>query len=293
MLTRDGAFTQNTNGNLVTADGFEVMGYPAVKGVVNTAAPLAAINIPVVGQVQQPQSTTSFGMTATLDSSATVGTTVPGQVEVYDSLGNNYEATVNYTKAANGWDYSVSLPDTLTPVSNTAAGVTTINYNFGANATLDTGTNLTITGPTATVQLRLPHRPLLRPNLFQLCYSPHHPVNCGRNHRCYGNSHGNQLSITGTNISTSGSVIQDPVASANATGTLSFDSSGNLVSPATNIANISFSGLSDGAAPLNMTWKIFGSDGAPTIGQVDATSSTSAPRKRLRQWLVSGLCNWY
>jgi flagellar hook protein FlgE len=85
-----------------------------------------------------------------------------------------------------------------------------------------------------------------------------------------------QLSITGTNISTSGSVIQDPVASANAAGMLSFDSNGNLVSPATNIANISFSGLSDGAAPLNMTWNILGSNGTPTIGQVDATSSTSA-----------------
>ena len=277
MLTRDGAFTQNTNGNLVTADGFEVMGYPAVKGVVNTAAPLAAVNIPVVGQVQQPQATTSFGMTATLDSSATVGTTVPGQVEVYDSLGNNYEATVNYTKAANGWDYSVSLPDTLTPVSNTAAGVTTINYNFGANATLDTGTNLTITGPTATGTATITAPAITPPeSVSSYATALTTQLTAAGITGVTVTPTGNQLSITGTNISTSGSVIQDPVASANATGTLSFDSSGNLVSPATNIANISFSGLSDGAAPLNMTWKIFGSDGAPTIGQVDATSSTSA-----------------
>jgi flagellar hook protein FlgE len=92
LLTRNGAFTQNTSGNLVTSGGLEVMGYPAVNGVVNTNGQLAAVNIPVIGQVQQPQATTTFGMTANLDSEAAVGTSVPGQVQVFDSLGNSYEA---------------------------------------------------------------------------------------------------------------------------------------------------------------------------------------------------------
>jgi flagellar hook protein FlgE len=87
---------------------------------------------------------------------------------------------------------------------------------------------------------------------------------------------GGQLSIVGTGITTTGSVIQDPVASANATGTLTFDSSGNLVSPATDVSGISFAGLSDGASTLNMTWDLLGPSGAPTISQVDATSSVSA-----------------
>jgi flagellar hook protein FlgE len=282
MLTRDGAFTQNTNGNLVTADGFEVMGYPAVKGVVNTAAPLAAVNIPVVGQVQQPQATTSFGMTANLDSSASVGTTVPGQVQVYDSLGNNYEATVTYTKAANDWTYGVSLPDTLQPVSKTVGGVSTINYNFGSSggtyATVNAGTNLTITGPTATSTATTTAPPIVANESVANYVTDLTTAltNAGITGVTVSSPAAGQLSITGTNISTSGSVIQDPVASANAKGTLSFDSNGNLVSPATNIANISFSGLSDGAAPLNMTWNILGSNGTPTISQVDSTSSTSA-----------------
>jgi flagellar hook protein FlgE len=64
--------------------------------------------------VQQPQATTNFGMTANLDSSAAIGTSVQGQVQVYDSLGNSYEATVNYTKTAtNEWSYGITLPDTL------------------------------------------------------------------------------------------------------------------------------------------------------------------------------------
>ena len=152
VLTRDGAFTQNTSGNLVTSDGLSVMGYPASNGVVNTNAPLAAINIPVIGQVQQPQATTTFGMTANLDSAAPVGTSVPGQVQVFDSMGNSYQATVAYTKTGtNEWSYSVSLPDNLTAApaaapsaavlavpSAAAAGTTTLDNTLAA-ATAVTG----------------------------------------------------------------------------------------------------------------------------------------------------------
>jgi flagellar hook protein FlgE len=50
---------------------------------------------------------------ATLDSEAPENTSVPGQVQVYDSLGKSYEATVTYTKTGNNaWSNSVSLPDT-------------------------------------------------------------------------------------------------------------------------------------------------------------------------------------
>ena len=152
-LTRAGDFGTDPNGNLVAQNGLQVMGYAAVKGVVNTNAPLTPINIPI-GQVEPPQATTTFGMTTTLDSSAAVGTTVPGTVQVYDSMGKSYQATVTFQKTGNNaWSYSVSMPDTLTANPTTAAGVTTINLNFGASgptlATVNPGTNLTITAPAA------------------------------------------------------------------------------------------------------------------------------------------------
>ena len=84
--TRDGNFSQDANGNLVTSNGMSVMGYPAVNGVVNTNAPLTAINIPV-GAVQEPKATTTMSMTANLDSTTAAGTQFPAQVTVYDSLG--------------------------------------------------------------------------------------------------------------------------------------------------------------------------------------------------------------
>lgn len=110
--TRAGNFTQDTNGNLVAANGMSVMGYPAVNGVVNTNAPLTAINVPLVGQVQQPQASTAMSMTANLDSATTAGTTFPAEVTVYDSLDESHVATVTFKPGAavNTWLYSVALP---------------------------------------------------------------------------------------------------------------------------------------------------------------------------------------
>src|SRR5580698_6307266 len=71
-LTRDGNFTQDANGNLVTDDGMNLMGYPAANGVVNTNSPLTPINVPV-GQVQEPQATTSFSMDTNLDAASATG----------------------------------------------------------------------------------------------------------------------------------------------------------------------------------------------------------------------------
>jgi flagellar hook protein FlgE len=116
------------------------MGYPAVNGVVNTNAPLTAINIPV-GQVQEPLATSSFGMTANLDAASTTGTQFPAQLTLYDSLGEPQVATVTFTQTApNTWSYSVALP-----ASAFASGVST-----PATGTLgfDSNGNLTTVTPT-------------------------------------------------------------------------------------------------------------------------------------------------
>jgi len=289
VLTRAGDFSLAANGNLISSDGLNVMGYPAVNGVVNPNAALTPINIPV-GQVEAPLATTTFGMTATLDSAAAVGTIVPSQVQVYDSMGKSYEATVTYTKTANNvWDYNVSMPDTLSANSSTAAGVTTIDYSFGANggvvAGVDPGTNLAITGPTAggsTATIAPP--PVTAGEKLGAVgtagtYADDLQTainNAGIMGVTVSTTAGGQLSILGTGITTSGSVIQDPIASANAAGTLTFNANGNLVSPAADVSGISFAGLSDGASTLNMTWNILGASGAPTISQVDATSAVAS-----------------
>lgn len=178
--TRAGDFQTDQNGNLTTADGLGVMGYPASNGVVNTNASLTSIQIPL-GATQQPQATTEFSLNAmNLNASAAVGTVVPTQVTVYDSLGQSHVATVNFTKAAtaNTWNYSISLP----------AG-----------------------------------------------------------------------DYTG--------------ATTNTTGTLTFNSSGQLTAPAANVTGISFAGLADGASNLNFSWDLYDANNNPTMTQAASAST--------------------
>jgi flagellar hook protein FlgE len=284
-LTRAGNFSTSANGNLETQNGLQVMGYPAVNGVVNTNALLTAINLPV-GQVEPPQATTTFGMTATLDSAAAVGTTVPGTVQVYDSMGKSYEATVTYTKTGNNaWSYNVSMPDNLTANSSTVAGTTTVNYNFGSSggtmATVNPGTNLTITAPTASGTATIA-APVIATGESVAQYVTDLQsqltaagITVGAGGVTVSSTAGGQLTISGANISTSGSVTQDPVT-ANATGTLTFDANGNLSSPSANLSGISFAGLSDAASNLNLTWDLFGVSGAGSLSQVDQTSAVDS-----------------
>jgi flagellar hook protein FlgE len=61
---------------------------------------------------------------------------------------------------------------------------------------------------------------------------------------------------------------------ANTTGTLTFNSAGNLTSPGADVSGIAFSGLSDGAATLNLNWGLFGSTGSSNVSQTASASTT-------------------
>ena len=146
--TRAGNFSLDSNGDLVSSNGMNVMGYPAVNGVVNTNAPLTAVNVPV-GQVQEPQATATMGMTANLDATTAQGTQFPAQITVYDSLGEPHVATVTFepTAVANTWSYSVALPaaDFANGVSTPITG--TMQFDANGNLTTVTPTG----GPAGTV----------------------------------------------------------------------------------------------------------------------------------------------
>lgn len=148
--SRAGNFSLTSTGQLVTASGLDVMGYPAINGVVNTNAPLAPIVIPV-GQVQEPQATTSLNITANLDAQAAAGTSFPGQATIYDSLGVPHVVTVTFTEtAANTWDYSAALPaaDFASGVSTPITG--TLNFNSNGNlASITSGGATTPVGSAA------------------------------------------------------------------------------------------------------------------------------------------------
>jgi flagellar hook protein FlgE len=138
--TRDGAFSSDTSGNLVTANGSQLMGYPATNGVIDSSAPLTAINVPLTGQVQLPAATQNISMTANLDSATAANSTYPATISVYDSLGTSQNVTITYTATATPgtWTYSAALPASSftdgisTPITGT--------MTFDANGNLSTVT---------------------------------------------------------------------------------------------------------------------------------------------------------
>ncbi len=144
-FSRAGNFSLESNGNLITSSGLGVMGYPAINGVVNTNAPLSEITIPI-GEVQQPNATSTLNMTANLNAASASGATFPAQVTLYDSLGESHVATVTYTQTGtNTWGYSVALPpaDFTSGVSTPITG----SMNFDASGNL---ASVTPTGGVST-----------------------------------------------------------------------------------------------------------------------------------------------
>lgn len=138
--TRDGSFTVSPSGYLTTQGGLQVMGYPVVNGVVDTNAPLVPIQIPPTGTSQQPAATQNLSVTANLNSSANVGDQVTGQVQLYDSLGQSYNATVTFTNTGTGtWSYNIALP----------AGTSTGGTNLNGTLAFDSNGNLATPSSTA------------------------------------------------------------------------------------------------------------------------------------------------
>jgi flagellar hook protein FlgE len=60
-----------------------------------------------------------------------------------------------------------------------------------------------------------------------------------------------------------------------ASGTMTFDSSGNLTSPTGTVSGINITGLADGAASMNLSWNLTDASGNTTLTQQNVTSATS------------------
>jgi len=139
-FTRAGNFTVNAQGDLVSPDGQNVMGYAAVNGVVNMGAGLTAIQLGQ-GQISAPSATTTMDQTTNLDASANVGDTYSTPLTVYDSLGNSHVLTFNYTKTGtNAWSYQITLPAADTGGTGNPTVVASGNLTFDSSGNLTSPT---------------------------------------------------------------------------------------------------------------------------------------------------------
>lgn len=68
----------------------------------------------------------------------------------------------------------------------------------------------------------------------------------------------------------------DATGSANTTGTLTFDASGKLVSPSSNVAGVSFTGMTDGAADMSLNFNLYDASGNATVSQTVGASAVAS-----------------
>jgi flagellar hook protein FlgE len=135
LYTRAGDFTTDSNGNLMTQDGAQVLGYPAVNGAISQSATLAPLTI-AVGQSNPPNPTANVSLALNLNSGAAVGDTFSTPVSVFDSLGGSHVLTYNFTKTgSNAWDYAISLPAADTTTGTTAVTNGTLTFNGAGQLT--------------------------------------------------------------------------------------------------------------------------------------------------------------
>ena len=228
------------------------------------------------------QATSNFSVTQNLSSSATTGTTVTGSVQIVDSLGSTHQATITYTNTgSNTWSYNIALADTLTANTSVSGQV---SYAFGAGETVDPSTNLTITGVNSSGTVVQTTAPTLTageavgsagPPATGYVAALQSAISAAGLVGVTVSSSNGVLTIAGA-TSTSGSVVADAAATTNASGTLTFNASGQLTSPASNLTGIGFSGLSDGAAPLSLNWQLYNSGGGSNVTQTAAASAQTA-----------------
>jgi|SRR5579862_2725688 len=141
LYTRSGDFSISTQGDLLSQDGANVLGYTAVNGVVNPNATLGPLQL-ATGQTNPPKSTANVGLTLNLNSGTAVGGSFSTSVAVNDSLGGSHVLTYTFTKtAANAWNYSIAIP--AADVGATGSPVIvksgTLTFNGAGQLTAPTG----------------------------------------------------------------------------------------------------------------------------------------------------------
>ncbi len=131
-FTRSGQFEFDGNGNLISSDGFKVMGYMAVNGEIDSTGAVTAIEINK-GQLIPASPTTTMSMAANLDAQAANGDSYYSAVQVFDRLGQSHTVSVTFTKTATGiWAWSASIPaeDAGGAVGDPAIVVGSANLEF-------------------------------------------------------------------------------------------------------------------------------------------------------------------
>jgi len=159
--TRSGRFQFDGTGNLITSDGYNLMGYMADEnGMIDLSGTISPIEIRK-GQFIPATATTEISAAVNLDSqtsNAAPFNTFATSIEIFDSLGNQHEVRLTFTKtSAPG-----ALPTWNLEAATKDSGGTNINIlpatalTFDASGRLTAPTTLSMTIPAGTFGAGIP-----------------------------------------------------------------------------------------------------------------------------------------
>ena len=145
---RAGDFTTNSSGYLVDPDGGQILGYPAVNGVVNTASVLTPLQIGS-GAVSPATASSTFDTQTNLSAESPTGSVFNATpITLYDSLGNSHTLSMQFTKTApNTWSYSLNVPTADTGQTSSQVSSGTLSFNSAGQLVSVTNAAGTTTTP--------------------------------------------------------------------------------------------------------------------------------------------------
>jgi flagellar hook protein FlgE len=134
--TRAGNLKTDATGNITTADGSFIQGYPAVNGVVTPNGTLGNLAVPS-NSVAKPKESADITVGGNLPAGATAP--VPSSITVYDSLGRAVNVNLTFTpNGANSWDLTgQSVDPSSGALTDCWASPQTVTFVNGALATIN------------------------------------------------------------------------------------------------------------------------------------------------------------
>lgn len=146
--TRDGSFTLDGEGNLVSSgSGMKVLGWMSdlFTGIIDSTVPITAasgIKLPV-GQLAIARQTSSVSLGGNLNQKMEEGGTFSPSLTVFDSLGATHTVTITFTKTATDgeWAWEASSPDAA---GGSAVGSGTITFDSSGKC-MDNFQNISLT----------------------------------------------------------------------------------------------------------------------------------------------------
>ncbi|HTR48880.1 MAG TPA: flagellar hook protein FlgE [Verrucomicrobiae bacterium] len=284
--TRAGNFSIGANGQLMTTDGGEVMGYAAVNGVVNPNSTVAPLTIPA-GLTIPPKASTQFSVAMTLDSDASLATAAAAQqtgTGIAPATVLKTGSTLNFNDGTNNFTYTSAAGDTLNSLVTAINANTNFTASIAGNSLIVTAKNggaVNFTANTltdaaagteaetfATSGTAVPAGSFSTPVTVYDSLGATHVLTANFT-KTAANTWNYTLTIPASDLGQTGAPV-----TVNS-GTLLFNGNGQLVSPASNVA-ITINNLADGASPLGVTWNLLNPSGGAMISQVSGPSAATA-----------------